>query len=116
MGEEAEYLESQCDGGAERDMNRLDLERRRRIRENNRSFKSAVKREVEKQLSRHGIKPKVFRPRGKMVDRICECGCGWKFQAREADVNRGWGRFASKSCAAKFKDRKDRSNREYYGS
>lgn len=116
MGEESDYLESQCDGGAERDMRRLELERKRRDREKNRSFKSAVKAEVEKQLKRKGVKTTAYRQRGKMVERDCQCGCGKKFQAREADVKRGWGRFASKSCAAKFKDRKDGSNREYYGS
>lgn len=116
MGEEADYLESRCDGGAERDMRRLERERQRRAREKNRSFKSAVRVEVEKQLSRQGIQPKVCKPRGKMVDRVCKCGCGAMFQAREADVKRGWGRFASKSCAATFKDRKDGSNREHYGS
>lgn len=37
--------------------------------------------------------------RGKMVARICK-RCGDPFQAREADVARGWGKFCSKSCKA----------------
>ncbi|KUZ78481.1 hypothetical protein WI37_11040 [Burkholderia ubonensis] len=35
----------------------------------------------------------------KMVDRQCS-RCGKPFQARAADVKRGWGRFCSKSCKA----------------
>lgn len=32
----------------------------------------------------------------------CKCGsCGITFQARTADVKRGWGKFCSKSCKAK---------------
>lgn len=37
--------------------------------------------------------------RGKMVDRTCQ-NCKTSFQAREADVKRGWGKFCSKSCKA----------------
>lgn len=116
MGDEADYLESQSDQGAEEDMRQWEIERRREARDKSRSFKSAIKAEVERQLRAHGIEPKIYAPRGKMVDRVCACGCGGKFQAREADVKRGWGRFATKSCAAVAKDRRDRSNREYYGS
>jgi hypothetical protein len=39
-----------------------------------------------------------------MVNRICECGCGRRFEARVADVRRGWGRFASKSCKARHQE------------
>tara|TARA_Y100001938_G_C7873423_1_gene321434 strand:- start:105 stop:425 length:321 start_codon:yes stop_codon:yes gene_type:complete len=35
----------------------------------------------------------------KMVDRICKC-CRQPFQARAADVKRGWGNYCSKSCKA----------------
>lgn len=35
-----------------------------------------------------------------MVDRKCE-NCGSAFQAKKADVKRGWGRFCSKSCKSK---------------
>lgn len=34
-----------------------------------------------------------------MVTRTCEC-CRKEFSARQADVNRGWARFCSKSCKA----------------
>ncbi len=89
----------------------------RESRENHRAFKKSVQSEVEKQLKRQGIEPKKYEPRGKMVDRVCACGCGATFQAREADVKRGWGKFSSKACAAKFKDRSTRGrNREYYGT
>lgn len=39
------------------------------------------------------------KPMPKMVDRICK-GCRQPFQARAADVKRGWGLFCSKSCKA----------------
>lgn len=35
----------------------------------------------------------------KMIERTCEC-CKTKFLARQADVNRGWAKFCSKSCKA----------------
>ena len=35
-----------------------------------------------------------------MVTRGCE-QCGKTMQARQVDINRGWGRFCSKSCKAK---------------
>ena len=35
-----------------------------------------------------------------MLNRKCE-RCGADFQAKAADVKRGWGRFCSKSCKAK---------------
>ncbi len=34
-----------------------------------------------------------------LVDRTCK-RCKAPFKARQADVNRGWGRFCSKSCKA----------------
>ncbi|WP_244115566.1 hypothetical protein [Burkholderia gladioli] len=43
--------------------------------------------------------PKKRVPMPKMVDRKCN-RCGRSFQARAADVKRGWGRFCSKSCKA----------------
>lgn len=43
-------------------------------------------------------------PEPKMVDRVC--ACGKHFQAREADVKRGWGKSCSKSCAAKATNKK----------
>lgn len=36
-----------------------------------------------------------------------KCGCcGTQFQARSADVKRGWGKFCSKSCKAKKQERR----------
>jgi len=43
---------------------------------------------------------------GKMVERTCKCGCGVKFMARVADVKRGWGKYASKSCKAKAQEKR----------
>jgi len=37
--------------------------------------------------------------RGRREDRRCDC-CGGLFQPRVADLNRGWGRYCSKSCKA----------------
>ena len=37
-----------------------------------------------------------------MVDMVCRCGT--QYQARQADLNRGWGRSCGKSCAAKRRD------------
>lgn len=34
----------------------------------------------------------------KMLNMVCRCGS--KYQAREADVKRGWGKSCSKSCAS----------------
>lgn len=39
-----------------------------------------------------------------MVEQICHCGK--KFQARAADVKRGWGKCCSKSCAAHIREYK----------
>ncbi len=36
-----------------------------------------------------------------MVEITCACGCGAKKMVRTADVKRGWGKFATKSCKAK---------------
>ena len=34
------------------------------------------------------------------------CRCGKQFQARTADVKRGWGKFCSKSCKAKEQEKR----------
>ena len=117
MGEEADYLESQSDDGAYEHIYWADIESTRKLREEKRAFKLAVKSEVAKELKRHGVELKKNKPRGKMLERTCHCGCGVKFKAREADVKRGWGKFSSKSCAAKFKDRiTNGAYRDRYGS
>lgn len=40
----------------------------------------------------------------------CKCGCGRKKEVRIADLKRGWGKFFSKSCKAKFQSRSQRVN------
>ena len=39
-----------------------------------------------------------------MVEQKCRCGV--VFKARRADVNRGWGKFCSKSCKANEQERR----------
>jgi DNA-directed RNA polymerase subunit M/transcription elongation factor TFIIS len=39
-----------------------------------------------------------------LVERKCK-NCGKVFEARQADVNRGWGLFHNKSCKAKYQER-----------
>jgi hypothetical protein len=40
-----------------------------------------------------------------MVDKNCE-HCGKAIKVRQADLNRGWGKFCSKSCKAKRQEQK----------
>jgi hypothetical protein len=47
-----------------------------------------------------------------MVDRKCEW-CRKPFQARKADVNRGWGRFCSKSCKANKQEKRTGQHAAY---
>jgi hypothetical protein len=48
-------------------------------------------------------KSKMNKPtRGQKVIQKCKF-CKIEFEARKADVDRGWGLFCSKSCAAKYK-------------
>lgn len=51
-----------------------------------------------------------------MSARVTNCTCGWckkQFQARTADVNRGWGKFCSKACKAKEQEKRTGQNRAY---
>jgi len=48
----------------------------------------------------------------KMVSRKC-AWCRDPFQAREADVKRGWGLFCSKSCKAKKQEKRTGQNAAY---
>ena len=114
MGDEADHLEANCNWDAE--INAFERERNFYQRQKDKAFKGAVQAEVARQLKRAGLKPKTYERRGKMIDRVCKCGCGTKFQAREADVKRGWGRFSSKACAARYKDQLTGGrNRDHYG-
>ncbi len=40
-----------------------------------------------------------------MTEITCKCGCGVKKMVRTADVRRGWGKFATKSCKARKQTR-----------
>lgn len=51
---------------------------------------------------------KVYPP-PKMVERKCKW-CRKPFQARVADVKRGWGLFCSKSCKAKKQEKRTGQN------
>lgn len=46
---------------------------------------------------------KARKPMPAMVKRIC-LHCEVEFEARAADVKRGWGKFHSKSCKAKYQE------------
>lgn len=41
-----------------------------------------------------------------MVEVTCACGCGRRKMVRVADRKRGWGRFFSKSCKARWQERR----------
>lgn len=41
-------------------------------------------------------------------------GCGKHFQARQADINRGWGKFCSKRCKAMEQECRTGQNRERF--
>lgn len=41
----------------------------------------------------------------KMTTITCLCGCGRQKEVRTADVQRGWGKFYSKSCKARYQTR-----------
>lgn len=45
------------------------------------------------------------------------CHCGKQFQARTADVKRGWGKFCSKSCKAVEQEKRTGQYKDYlYGN
>tara|TARA_R100001129_G_scaffold185841_1_gene175378 strand:- start:741 stop:992 length:252 start_codon:yes stop_codon:yes gene_type:complete len=44
---------------------------------------------------------------------ICACGCGRKKQVRLSDIKRGWGKFYSKSCKAKYQERRTGQYKNY---
>ena len=110
MGDEADALEGQSDGGAYEHMRDAERERKAKARYR----RMALRAEVARQLKAAGIVPTP--PRGKMVE--CNCiNCGKPFQAREADRKRGWAKSCSKACAAKWKDIKSGGrNRGAYGT
>jgi hypothetical protein len=89
-----------------------DYEARQHMREHEakrllkkRVFDAAVARQVKIEIAKLGIQhahksTPNNAPRGTMV--AVKCKCGDIFQARKADRDRGWGRYCSKSCKAKF--------------
>lgn len=100
-------FEVECEGDEdERRQRREELYDARRVKTaEKRRFKNAVAAEVAKALKGAGIaqKPKD-EPRGAKVEVSCKC-CGDKFMARVADRKRGWAKFCSKSCKAKWQFR-----------
>jgi hypothetical protein len=48
----------------------------------------------------------------KMVDKKCKC-CKEPMLVRQADVNRGWGLYCSKSCKAKVQEKKNGQHAAY---
>lgn len=42
----------------------------------------------------------------KMQEITCKCGCGRKKEVKVADIKRGWGKFFSKSCKAKWQEKR----------
>jgi hypothetical protein len=85
---------------AERDCREWEAENRREKS----SFKEAVKAEVKMQLK--NARPKYFkesiktRPPSRGETQTMKCHCGALYEARTADIKRGWAFSCSKSCAA----------------
>lgn len=48
-----------------------------------------------------------------MKEITCKCGCGRKKMVRVADIARGWGKFYSKSCKARFQEKKTGQHKKY---
>ena len=54
----------------------------------------------------------------KMIERVCQCGCGETFMARARDIKRGWGKYKNRSHASSGSNnpywRGGRSTNRYY--
>jgi hypothetical protein len=90
-------------------------------------FDKKVALEVKRQLAL--LLPKVVTPKGQTVSfvkqetkpthrigatkTVCCNWCNKPFQARVADINRGWGKFCSKVCKAKRQERRTGQYRRY---
>lgn len=48
-----------------------------------------------------------------MKEIVCACGCGRKKKVRVADINRGWGKYYSKSCKAKAQEKRTGQYRSF---
>lgn len=57
---------------------------------------------ASKKLSSKKISKPPQKPRGKMVKMVCHCGS--EYEARQADLNRGFGYSCGKRCAAIRRD------------
>jgi hypothetical protein len=91
-------------------------------------FNNAVAAEVKRQLAlinkTQSVKPQPqpktlivevnTTPARKGATKLvaCKC-CGNRFEARVADINRGWGKFCSKTCKAKEQERRTGQYRSY---
>lgn len=53
------------------------------------------------QCNFEAIKEEPRKVYGQKVFVVCACGCGREKQVRKADVDRGWGKYFSKSCKMK---------------
>ncbi len=49
-----------------------------------------------------------------MTEITCKCGCDKKKMVRTADVNRGWGKFYSKSCKARHQEKRTGQHAKYH--
>lgn len=50
--------------------------------------------------------------RGKKITVKCK-NCGKSFEVRVSDVKRGWGKYCSKSCKAKYQEKKTGQYKDY---
>ena len=97
------YTDLDDDLGAEHEAREHMREHELKRASKKREFDLAVARQAQVELAKLGIKKVTGsqnEPRGLMVS--VKCKCGDTFQARQADRDRGWGRYCSKSCKAKF--------------
>ncbi|WGH49787.1 hypothetical protein [Alishewanella phage vB_AspM_Slickus01] len=90
-------------------MMEYELQQKYKTRKFNDAVAAEVKRQLSLQVSRkpvavinNNLKPKSS-VRGALKQVNCKC-CNKPFSARVADLNRGWGRFCSKSCKAKIQN------------
>ncbi len=44
------------------------------------------------------------------------CSCGKEYEARQADLKRGWGKSCSKSCASKKREKKTGNFKRFINS
>lgn len=93
-------------------------------RQKKKSFDNAVAAEVKRQIAKLNVKPvskidfvinhknKKQVSSGLQKEVKCKC-CHRPFMARVADLNRGWGKFCSKSCKAKKQESQTGQFRAY---